>query len=311
MSESNRKTIYVAIAANFSIAIVKFVVAALSGSSAMLSEGFHSLVDTGNELLLLRGLSAANKVADESHPFGYGQELYFWTLIVAFGIFAVGGGISMYEGISHLLAPSEIVDPRWNYVVLGISFLLEGYSWQLALRELSTASEDGTNLWQKIRRTKDPTVLSVFLEDSAALLGLIVAFLGIFLSTQLGNPYLDGVASIVIGLLLIAVALLIGYESKELLIGEGTSAQTLGDIRTLAENDSAVDRVERILTMHFGPREVLLNLDLQFQSELSAAEIARAIERLENTIRDRHPEIEHIFVEAKSLGANLIQPSSN
>lgn len=301
MTEPNsRKTIIVAIAANFSIAIIKFIVALTGGSSAMLSESFHSLVDTGNELLLLQGLRASNKAADDSHPFGYGQELYFWTLIVAFGIFAIGGGVSIYEGINHVLYPHPIENPEWNYVVLGLGFVIEGYSWQVALKEFAHQKGD-KSFWQGIRSSKDPTVLSVLLEDSAALLGLTVALIGIFLGHQLENPLFDGIASILIGLILCAVAILLGYESKELLIGEGAFADTVSDIQVLTEGDPDVAQVLRVLTLHFGPNEILLNLELEFRDGLSVIEAAIAIDRVESTIRDRHPQVKQIFVEVKSL----------
>lgn len=301
--ESTKKTVFVAIIANFAIAIFKFTVASISGSSAMLSEGIHSLVDTGNELLLLLGLRSSRRPPDASHPFGYGQELYFWTLIVAFGIFAIGGGISTYEGINHLLHPHPVGNPKWNYLVLGFAGIAEGYSWSIALREFWSQKGEKT-LWQGIRTSKDPTVLTVLLEDSAALLGLLVAFLGIFMGHQLNNPYLDGIASIVIGLILAIVAVLLGYESKELLIGEGTSPGIVSNIRELTIADPAVEDVLRILTLHFGPMEVLLNLDIQFRESLSFPEVASAVNRLEAALRAEHPEIQHIFIEAKSLNSS-------
>ncbi len=302
-SEQTR-VILVAVASNFLVAVFKFIVAAISGSSAMISEGIHSLVDTGNEWLLLQGLKASHKSADESHPFGYGQELYFWTLVVAFGIFTVGGGVSFYEGVERFFHPHLIENSKWTYVVLGGSLLIEGYSWRVALREFQ-AQNQGYTFWQGIRRTKDPATLSVLLEDSAALVGLLIALLGVGLSDQLHQPYFDAAASILIGVLLVFVAILIGYESKELLIGEGSSAQIVGDIRELTLHDPAVKTVVRILTMHLGPQEILLNLDIEFEPELSAAEIASAIERIEQSIRSEHPQVRHLFLEAKAIGAQV------
>ncbi|MBE9114756.1 cation transporter [Lusitaniella coriacea LEGE 07157] len=300
--ESAKKTIFVAIGANFAIAIVKFISAFFSGSSAMLSEGIHSLVDTGNELLLLLGLRAAQKPPDASHPFGYGQELYFWTLVVAFGIFSIGGGMSLYEGIDRLLNPHPLGDPKWSYVVLGFAFLVEGYSWNVALKEFQV-QRAGKSIWKTIRASKNLVVPSVLLEDSAALLGIAVAFSGLFFGHLFNAPYLDGVASIVIGLLLVAVAFILGYESKELLVGEGADPETVDSIRQLATSDSAVDEVLRILTLHLGPEEILLNLDIQFSKTLSASEVGCVVERLEQTIRNEHPEVQCIFIEAKSIGS--------
>ncbi|MDJ0636286.1 MAG: cation diffusion facilitator family transporter [Xenococcaceae cyanobacterium MO_188.B29] len=302
-SGSVKKTILAAIIANLAIAIIKFIAAVITGSSAMLSEGIHSTVDTGNELLLLLGIRLSQKPADESHPFGYGQELYFWTLIVALFIFAIGGGMSIYEGINHLIHPVPLEDPFWNYVVLGLAVFFEGYSWTVALKELiATKSEE--NIWQAIRSSKDPTIFTILLEDSAALLGLAIAFAGIFFGHLLNNLYLDGVASIIIGVILAAVAIFLVYESKGLLIGEGADPQTVASIKNITQTDPAVEKVIRVLTLYFSPQEVLLNLEIQFQPNLSTEKLAVAIERLEKQIRQEHPEIKQIFVEAKSLSSS-------
>ncbi|MEC4893655.1 MAG: cation diffusion facilitator family transporter [Oscillatoria sp. PMC 1051.18] len=297
---ASKKTILVAIAANFAIAITKFIVASIGGSSAMLSEGIHSLVDTGNELLLLLGLRRSKKPADESHPFGYGQELYFWTLIVAIGIFAIGGGMSIYEGITHIHNPSPLENPNWNYLVLGFAAIVEGYSWMVALQEFR-AQKGEKDFWQAVFESKDPTVLTVLFEDSAALLGLFVAFWGVFLGHTFHNPYFDGIASIIIGVILATVAFVLGTESKGLLVGEGADPQTVHNLRVLTTSDPAVEAVQRLLTLHFGPKEILLNLDIQFCDNLSTEEVASAVERIEKLIRDRYPEIKNIFIEAKSL----------
>ncbi|MEO0849158.1 MAG: cation diffusion facilitator family transporter, partial [Cyanobacteria bacterium J06648_1] len=220
MSGSAKKTIYAAMAANFAIAITKFVAASITGSSAMLSEGIHSVVDTGNELLLLWGLRLSKQPADDSHPFGYGQELYFWTLIVALFIFAIGGGMSIYEGIVHVNHPEPLSDPRWNYGVLGFAVIFEGYSWNVALQEF-LRSKGEESFWRAIRASKDPTIFTILFEDTAALIGLFVAFLGVLGGHLLNNVYLDGVASIIIGVILCGVDLLLATESKDLLIGEG------------------------------------------------------------------------------------------
>ncbi|MEC4816635.1 MAG: cation diffusion facilitator family transporter [Scytonema sp. PMC 1069.18] len=302
-SDSSKKTIFAAIASNLAIAITKFIAAAITGSSAMISEGIHSLVDTGNELLLLLGLRMSQKSADESHPFGYGQELYFWTLIVAILIFAIGGGMSIYEGITHLFNPSPLEDPMWNYIVLGLAMVFEGFSWSVALREfLPTKGQQ--SFWQAIRASKDPTIFTVLFEDSAALLGLLVALGGVFIGHLLSNPYVDGIASIIIGVILAVVAILLATESKGLLVGESANTRTVSHIKELVKTDPAVQDAMRVLTMHLSPQEVLLNLDIQFCKQLSTEELASAVDRIEEKIRRQHPEIKHIFIEAKSLAAS-------
>jgi cation diffusion facilitator family transporter len=294
-------TVYGAIAANAVIAVSKFAAGMISGSSAMLSEGIHSVVDTGNELLLLLGIHRSKKPADELHPFGYGKELYFWSLIVAILLFGLGGGMSIYEGISHLQHPAVIRDPTWNYVVLGVAFLAEGTSWAIALKKFLEKKKKGHGFWQALRASKNPAVFVVLAEDSAALVGIVVAFLGVLLGHRLHNPYLDGTASIIIGLILTAVAGFLAYESRDLLVGESADAEVVQSIRKLAEADPAVVGVARPLTMHFGPDQVLLNLDIEFRPNLSASEVTEAVDRLETTIRKEQPSIKRIFIEAESL----------
>ncbi len=302
MSGSAKKTIYAAMAANFAIAIIKFIAASITGSSAMLSEGIHSVVDTGNELLLLLGIRQSKQPADDSHPFGYGQELYFWTLIVALFIFAIGGGMSIYEGINHVQHPEPLTDPFWNYVVLGLAVLFEGYSWNVALQEF-LASKNEDSFWAAIRASKDPTIFTILFEDTAALIGLFVAFLGVLSGHILGNIYLDGVASIVIGIILCGVAILLASESKGLLIGEGADATTVTSVKEITNNDPAVEKVIKVLTLHFGPQEILLNLEIKFVDDLETEELAIAIERLESSINSQHSDIKNIFIEAKSITA--------
>lgn len=302
MSGSAKKTIYAAMAANFAIAVIKFIAASVTGSSAMLSEGIHSVVDTGNELLLLLGIRQSKKPADDSHPFGYGQELYFWTLIVALFIFAIGGGMSIYEGIEHIKHPEPLSDPRWNYIVLAVAVVFEGYSWNVALQEF-LASKNEASFWTAIRASKDPTIFTILFEDTAALIGLLIAFLGVLAGHLWGNVYLDGVASVAIGIILCGVALLLAAESKGLLIGEGADAETVASIRQITENDPAVEQVIKVLTLHFGPQEVLLNLEIKFIADLETAELATAVERLERSINSKHQAVKNIFIEAKSITA--------
>jgi len=300
MAVESTKVIYAAIIANLAIAVIKFTAAAFTGSSAMLSEGIHSLVDTGNGGLMLFGLHRSRKPADAEHPFGYGKELYFWTLIVAIVIFAVGGGISAYEGLLHILHPKPFEHPVWNYIVLGLAFVFEGYSFTIAFKAFQ-AERGKLTIWQSIATSKDPTTYTIVFEDAAALLGLVVAFIGVFLAHMFNNPYFDGAASIVIGIILAVVAVLLAYESRGLLVGEAVDPETLKNIRRLAESDPRVESVRNALTMHFGPHTVLLAMDLGFRKDLSAAEVEESIDRLEEAIRRAHPEVKHIFIESESL----------
>ncbi|MEH2387805.1 MAG: cation diffusion facilitator family transporter [Nostoc sp.] len=309
-SDSSNKAIFAAMGANLAIAITKFLAASFTGSSAMISEGIHSVVDTVDQLVLLLGIRRSQKPADASHPFGYGQELYFWTFIVALLVFAIGGGMSIYQGIIHLINPSPLEDPKWNYIVLTIAILLEGFSWIVALREF-LPTKGRQNFWQAIKNSKDPTVLTILLEDTAAILGLIVAFIGIFLGHLFNNVYLDGIASIIIGIILAIVAVVLATESKGLLVGESAAPKTIANIRSLSKTEPGVKEVIRILTMQLAPQEVLLNLEIQFAPNLTGEEIALTVESLEIKIREMHPEIKQIFIEAKSLSAarRYSQPS--
>lgn len=301
MSHAGSKiVIYAAIGGNSLIAITKFIAAGLTGSSAMFSEGIHSLVDSGNGLLLLYGIKQSKKPADEKHPFGRGQELYFWTLIVAVMIFAVGGGISFYEGVLHVLHPTPVHNPQLNYIVLGFSIFFESITWFVAYREFNKFKGKLGHI-QAMRASKAPTTFAVLLEDTAALLGLIVALVGIALSHALNMPVLDGVASIIIGLILAGVAIFLAEETKGLLIGESAVPETVRDLEKIAEDDPAVERFIRARTMHMGPYEILLAMDLLFYPEMSSVELADAIDRIEIKIREKHPEIKYIYLEAKGV----------
>lgn len=291
--------IYGAVAANLAIAITKFIAAAFTGSSAMLSEGIHSVVDTGNQFLLLLGIHTSKRPPDETHPFGHGKNLYFWSLIVAVLLFGIGGGMAMYEGIHHLIHPAPIKDPTLNYIVLGLAFIFEGISGYIAVREL--LKEIKGSFWRSLHRSKNPAVFTVVGEDSAALAGLIVAALGVFLGHQLNNPYMDGIASIIIGLILSAVAVFLATESKGLLIGESMDPEVIDSIRKLASADPVVTDVRRPLTMHLGPQEVLLTMEVEFGPKVPASAIVSAIGRLQKKISKEHPEIKHIYIEAASI----------
>lgn len=292
--------IYAAIAGNIAIAITKFVAAAFTGSAAMLSEAIHSVVDTGNGGLILLGVRKSRKPPDSDHPFGHGHELYFWTLVVGVLVFAVGGGMSTYEGILHMLHPTLPVNPAWSYATLGIAVVFEGTTWLFGWKAFA-AERGRRGVLQTIHETKDPTSFTVLLEDSAALLGLVFAFLGIFFGREFGLPYLDGLASVFIGLLLCGVAVLMVYESKGLLIGEGLDPQSLKSIRALVDGDAAVERVKHLHTMYLGPHEVLLTIELSFDSKLSVGEMRQGIRRLVTAIQSEHPDVKQVFFGAESL----------
>jgi cation diffusion facilitator family transporter len=296
-------SIYTAIGANLLVASAKFTAAFFTGSAAMAAEGIHTLVDAGNGGLVLLGKQLAAEPADAQHPFGHGKELYFWTLIVALLVFAAGGGVSLIEGIRHMIHPHAVEHAGWNYALLGIAGAAEGYALLVAVREFEAAEGKG-NLWGKIRATKDPSTFTVILEDSAATVGNIVAFLGIWLGGVLDLPILDGAASVFIGLLLTSVAVLLARESKGLLVGEGADGRVLESISRVAEKDAAVEHAGYPFTMYFGPHTALLTMNLKFRGGLSAAQIEEAVARIERQIRDAHPDIRHIYLEAGSLSAS-------
>ncbi|NCD70802.1 cation diffusion facilitator family transporter [Mucilaginibacter agri] len=298
MAES-KSSVYGALAANTGIAVLKFVAAGISGSSAMLSEAIHSTVDAGNGLLLLLGINRSKRPADEQHPFGHGKEVYFWSLIVSILIFGLGGGMSIYEGIIHLREPEPFGNPLWNYVVLGGAFLFEGASFVLAIRNFN--KEKGTgSFWTELRRSKDPASFAVIYEDAAALLGLIVAFLGVFLGHYFNNPLFDGAASLIIGLVLAFVAIIMVIESRDLLIGESARSEMVTNVCELVMADPDVQQVRRPLTMQMAPDDILLALDVQFK-DMSGKQVTSVISRLERIIRNKYPDIKRIYIEAGNL----------
>jgi cation diffusion facilitator family transporter len=292
--------VYAALGANLLIAVTKFVAAGMTGSSAMLSEGVHSVVDTGNQALLLLGIRQSRQPPDETHPFGHGKELYFWALIVAIILFGVGGGISFYEGVVHLRHPEPLEDPTVNYIVLAVAAVFEAVAFTIALRALVSAHR-GQPLWHAVRQSKDPAIFVVLFEDAAALAGLLVAFLGVFLGHRFGYPALDGIASLLIGAILAAVAGFLAWESKGLLVGESANLDTVRSIRRLVEADPAVAAVAPPLTMHLGPDHVLLTLEVEFRPGLQPGQVPGAIQRLERAIRSRHPSVQRIFIEVSGI----------
>jgi cation diffusion facilitator family transporter len=297
---SSKVVVYGAILANVAIAVAKFTAAFFTGSAAMLSEGIHSLVDSGNGLLILLGLSRSARPADAQHPFGHGKELYFWTVIVAVLIFAVGGGVSLYEGWIHLQHPAPLTDPTWNYVVLGLAVLFEGIACALAFREFNK-TRGNAGFWQALRASRDPAVYAILLEDLAALVGLVIALAGVFFGHLLANPYLDGSASLAIGLLLIGMAVFMLRETRGLLVGEGIDEATMASLQAIATTDPDVRSIRPPLSMYLGPTEAFLALDVRFAQDLTAQQVETAVGRLEKAIRAKHPEFKRIFVEAESF----------
>jgi cation diffusion facilitator family transporter len=299
----SRIAVVAAIFANIAIGIVKFIAAGISGSSAMISEGVHSIVDSGNGVLILFGMKKAARPADGEHPFGYGKELYFWTLVVAVLIFALGGGISIMEGIKSILAvvPGETMgNPTMNYIVIAISAIIEGTSLSVALKQFNQARGD-LSPFAFIKEAKDPALYTVVLEDSAAELGLIFAFLGIFFGHLFNNPYFDGGASVMIGLLLCSVSIILLKETKGLLIGEGMTHRELEEIQHLVESNPSVLTCGRILSMYIGPGDLLITIDATFHSTVSSDDILQSIDDIEGAIHRRFPQTGRVFIEVESL----------
>ncbi|MCA0277077.1 MAG: cation diffusion facilitator family transporter [Proteobacteria bacterium] len=297
----SRFVIFAAIAGNLLIAATKFVAAFFTGSSAMLSEGVHSLVDTGNGGLLLYGLHRAARPPDRQHPFGHGRELYFWSFIVALLVFALGAGVAFYEGVIHILHPEPIENPLVNYVVLGLCMVFEGGSWFVALKEFRR-SKGNLGYIQAVRRSKDPSVYTVLFEDSAALLGLGIALAGISAAHYFEQPWMDGAASIGISLILAATAVFLAVESKGLLMGEPALPDVQAAILAIAQADPAVEKANGVLTVHLGPEQIVAGLSLDFVDHLSAADIETCVERLEARLKAEVPEVTAVFVKPQTSG---------
>ena len=309
MSSGSKKVIYAALAGNTLIAITKFAAAAFTGSSAMLSEGIHSLVDTGNQFLLLHGMKQAKKPADANFPFGHGKEIYFWSFIVAMLIFALGGGISIYEGVKHLQHPEPMSNPMVNYIVLGLAMLFEGAAWVFALKEF-TAVKGKWGYVEAIQRAKDPSVFVVLFEDSAAMLGLAVAFAGVALSQWTGVLWFDGLASIIIGFILLGTASWLAYETKSLLIGESANTATVQGVKQILQRSAAIEHVNEVLTMHMGPDFILANISVDFKNDKTADEIENEIAALDQQIKQQYPQVRRVFIEAEKWTKPLVKVES-
>jgi len=302
MAASSKRVIYAAMLGNFGIAVIKFFAAMMTGSAAMLSEGIHSLVDTGNQVLLLFGLKQSRKPASEDFPFGHGKEIYFWSFNVAILIFAVGAGVSIYEGVHSLLHrndPHSDVNYHVNYIVLAVAMVLEGIAWGLALKAFRKEKGD-SGYFEAVHRGKDPTTFVVLFEDSAAMLGLFVAFIGIFLQQMTGNSLYDSIASIIIGLLLGATSAWLAYETKSLLIGESANRKVVQGIRKIVASVTQVNHVNEVLTVHMGPEYILVNLSVDFKDASKTKDIERTIATLDNRIKAAYPEVKRIFIEAEA-----------
>lgn len=297
-TSSSKKVIYAAFAGNFLIAITKFIAAFFTGSSSMISEGIHSVVDTSNQILLLYGLKKSNKPADENFPFGYGMELYFWSFVVAMLIFAIGSGVSIYEGVHHILKPNKMEHITLNYLILGLAMIFEGFSWYVAFKEFNRTKRK-KNFIRAIRESKDPGIFVVLFEDSAALLGLIIAFFGVLVTHITGNAIYDGIASVVIGILLGVTAFWLAFETKGLLIGESADREVVNRIKEIVNDFDVVDKVNKVLTMHLGPENVLLNLSVDFVDDRTVGELEKAIEDIDKAIKSFLPEIDRIYIEAE------------
>jgi len=299
MASSSKKVIYAALIGNSLIAITKFIASSITGSAAMLSEGIHSLVDTGNQLLLLHGMKQAKKPPDTRFPFGYGKEVYFWSFVVAILVFALGAGISIYEGILHVIHPVRIHNPMINYIVLILAIIFEGIAWYFALNEF-TKTKGKWGYIEAVRLGKDPTMFVVLFEDSAAMLGLLVAFGSLLLTHFTGILIFDGIASIIIGLILAGTAIWLAYETKGLLIGESANKSVVDGIRQIVQSHSEVCTINEIVTMHMGPNFILLNMSVDFNDDLDAVELKTVINHIDLRIKEKYPRITRIFIEVEA-----------
>ncbi len=298
-----------AMLANLGIAVAKFVAASITGSSSMLTEGFHSVVDSFNQLLLLYGKHRGRRPPDEAHPFGYGRELYFWSFVVAILIFGVGSGVSIYEGWVHWQHPEKLRDPLVNYIVLGVALVLEGGSWFLAMREFS-ADNRGRGWWAAVRQSKDPAGFIVLFEDSAALAGLIVAGVGVWASHHWGDPRIDGLASIVIGLILGVVAVLLAREAKGLLIGEAADPAVVAQVRKIVDARPEITAVNHVRTLHTAPQSIFVAISADFRDTLTMGEAETLIEEIETALKAAEPMLSSIYIRPEKQENAAVLPGA-
>lgn len=299
MAGSGRMVVVAALMGNAAVAATKFVAAAFTGSSAMLSEGVHSLVDTANQVLMLYGIRRAARPPDPAHPFGYGRELYFWAFIVALMVFALGAGISFYEGLAHLRHPREMANPLVNYLVLGASLMFEGATWFIALRSFRAAK--GKRGWiRAFRDSKDASTFTVLFEDTAAMAGLLIALAGIVATQVTGDPRYDGYASLGIGVVLAITAILLARETKGLLLGELAQRQVVQDILRIAGDDPDVRCANGVLTQQLGPESIIAALSADFHDALTTPQIEACVMRIERAVQDEHPDVTALFVKPQT-----------
>ncbi len=298
-ANSSKKAIYAALIGNLLVALTKFVAAAVSGSSSMLSEGVHSLVDTVNELLLLYGMRRSGQTPDAVHPLGYGRELYFWSFIVAVLLFAVGAGISIYQGVARVRAPSPVTDATIVYIVLALSFVFEGVSWRVSQRAFR-AAKGNLGYWEAVRKSKDPPSFIVLFEDSAALVGILIAAAGTYAADSLRMPVFDGVASILIGVVLAATSIALARESKGLLIGERADPDIVAAITALARDEPGVASANGVLTVHLAPDQIVAALSLEFDDALRTPQIEQAVAQIEQRVRTQYPQVVALFVKPQT-----------
>ncbi len=311
MASADSKTVILAaFVGNSLIAITKFIASFVTGSSTMFSEGIHSMVDVGNQVLLLFGLNRATKKADKEHPFGYGKEVYFWSFIVAILLFAFGGGLSLYEGIKHLSHAEPMENVLVNYIVLGFAIIFEGGSWWVAFKEFKKSQ--GKHTWyHAIAKAKDPALIVVLLEDSAAMAGLMIALLGVTISYFFHLPIVDAITSIAIGVILLLVSVWLALESKNLLIGESATPKLVRTIRKIINEEERIEGTQNILTMHMGPNEVLVNLHVDFKDDLVSQDLEDTISELEEKIKKEIPDVTWIYIAAKSFARKKQKTSGN
>ena len=300
MAAGQKKVVYAALAGNLAIAVTKFIAASITGSSAMLSEGVHSVVDTGNQALLLYGMRRSRRPADERFPFGHGKEVYFWSFVVALLVFALGAGVSFYQGVHHLLYPVEVERPFVNYVVLAFAAVFEAGSWSVAYREFRAKAGSRGSV-EAVRRGKDPTDFAVLLEDSAALAGIAVAFVGVLAGHLTGDARFDGAASMIIGLILAATAIWLARETKGLLIGESANREVVSEIKRLAGSYREIDRVNEVLTMHIGPEYILANISVDIACDVPRTRAHAIMDELDVRIKRADPRVKRIFIESQNV----------
>jgi cation diffusion facilitator family transporter len=306
---SSRKSIYSALIANLLIAITKFIAGVLGKSGSMISEGIHSLVDTANELLLLLGLHRARREPDKTHPFGYGKELYFWSFIVSIMIFGLGGGLSIYQGILHIREPEQLGNPTLSYIVLGLSIIFEGSSLIIALKEFNSIRGD-QSWWEAVVKSKDPSTFLVMFEDSAAVAGLFIVGICMFLNHRYHIPVLDGVASLLVGLILVGVSAILARESRSLLMGEGISSESRVKITALVERDSAVLKVMHMLSTYQSPDEIILMLIVAFKDDLDTQQINEAIDRIRDCVKQEFKLVRFVLVQPETFSTAITETGS-